>query len=271
MSDLFKVKLAKFQKNAIHNIQNLLEDEHLTDVTLVSQDDQQINAHRIVLGSSSGFFKNLFSRNSANKHPLVYLRGINYQELKALVTYIYKGEVELQKEDMESFFKAGFDLDVLGLKDMADFPQNQLEEPGEVSLIDDTVENPRSLAESIDLAYNDIKLENVEEKRDPQTNEDNPKHLKLPLQFNYKITENEEYRQIGNVNEQDTTHSRTARLKCITCEKLFFDRKVLQKHVRRVHNTVVHSCSHCFQTYKRSEHLRRHFDTIHGPTMKLDS
>ena len=162
MSDLFKVKLAKFQKNAVHSIQNLFEEEHLTDVTLVSHDDQQIYAHRIVLGSSSGFFKKLFSRNSSSKHPLVYLRGINYQELKALVTYIYKGEVELQKEDMESFFKAGFDLEVLGLKDMEDFPQNQLEEPGEVSLIDDTVDNPRSLAESIDQVYNDIKLENIE-------------------------------------------------------------------------------------------------------------
>ena len=268
---MFKVKLAKFQKNAVHSIQNLFEEEHLTDVTLVSHDDQQIYAHRIVLGSSSGFFKKLFSRNSANKHPLVYLRGINYQELKALVTYIYKGEVELQKEDMESFFKTGFDLEVLGLKDMEDFPQNQLEEPGEVSLIDDTVDNPRSLAESIDLAYNDIKLENIEEIRDPKTNEDKQKHIKLPSKLNHNISKTKEHRHTGNVNEQDSTHSRTSRLQCATCDKIFLDKQVLRKHIRRVHNTVVHSCSHCFQKYKRSEHLRRHFDTIHGPTMKLDS
>ena len=302
-SDMFKVKLAEFQKNAGNFIQNLLEDENLNDVTLVSHDEQQIDAHRIVLGSTSGFFKRLFSKNSINRHPLVYLRGINYKELKAIVTYIYKGEVEIQKEDMESFFQAGLDLEVLGLKDMADFSQK----PGELSMLHKKLNLEQKILEiKENNSADNIKEEPVKnyykgsqltcticekilinrkgllkhKRRYHNTVLHSCSHcnqtFKMSEALHYHINLKHSILNTNNTQQtegmiKEQVRSIVIQLECSTCGKTFLNRRLLQKHQRRVHNAMVHSCSHCYQTYKRSEHLKRHFDSIHGLALRHES
>ena len=46
---------------------NLRCDENFTDVTLVADDNQQIDAHRVILSASSPFFKTTFERNPHQK------------------------------------------------------------------------------------------------------------------------------------------------------------------------------------------------------------
>ena len=62
-SDNLLLKWNEFQLNISSTFNSLREDLELSDVTLVCEDGQQLEAHKIILLASSGFFWNLFKRN----------------------------------------------------------------------------------------------------------------------------------------------------------------------------------------------------------------
>ena len=59
MSEKLCLQWSDFQENIKSAIGNLREDKDLQDVTLVSEDGQQVEAHKVVLASSSPFFQKL--------------------------------------------------------------------------------------------------------------------------------------------------------------------------------------------------------------------
>ena len=52
-----------FQENLISAFVNLREDYDFAGVTLVSEDGQQFEAHKVILAASDPFFQKLFGRN----------------------------------------------------------------------------------------------------------------------------------------------------------------------------------------------------------------
>ena len=70
--------------------QDLRTEKELFDVTLAC-DDGTIEAHKVVISASSSFFRNVFKK-AKQPHPFIYLRGVDYQFLEALLDYIYTGK-----------------------------------------------------------------------------------------------------------------------------------------------------------------------------------
>ena len=66
MSDKLLLKWNDFQENVNTSFANLKEDKEFADVTLVCEDDQQVEAHRVILAASSPFFENILKKN---RHP----------------------------------------------------------------------------------------------------------------------------------------------------------------------------------------------------------
>ena len=64
-----------FKQNISASLGDLRGDEDFTDVTLVCEDGQQVEAHKVILVASSPFFKELLRKNK-HSHPLVYMRGL---------------------------------------------------------------------------------------------------------------------------------------------------------------------------------------------------
>ena len=75
-----------FQENITSTFKELREDTELTDVTLACEDGQQIEAHKVVLASSSPFFMDLLKKNK-HPHPLIYLRGLTSTDLGAIMDF----------------------------------------------------------------------------------------------------------------------------------------------------------------------------------------
>ena len=114
--DKFDLTWNDFGRNAERTIKNLASDSLFTDVTLISDDRKRIKAHKIILSSSSNFFKQILSETSI-ENPLLFLKGIQHKELEAIVKFIYIGTTEISQEDLNNFMKAAADLEVEGLKE----------------------------------------------------------------------------------------------------------------------------------------------------------
>ena len=59
MSEKLCLKWNGFQENVNAAFGNLREDNEFADVTLASEDGQQIEAHKVILAASSPFFQKL--------------------------------------------------------------------------------------------------------------------------------------------------------------------------------------------------------------------
>ena len=63
MSEKFSLKWNEFSSNASKSFGIFRNEDYLHDVTLVSDDQQQFTAHKLVLSASSEYFKNIFRNN----------------------------------------------------------------------------------------------------------------------------------------------------------------------------------------------------------------
>ena len=113
-SEKFCLKWNDFQKNVGTAFGLLRQDEDFTDVTLASEDGQQIEAHKVILAASSPFFQTLLKKNK-HAHPLIYMRGIKSAELVAIVDFLYYGETNIYQDNLDSFLNIAEELSLRGL------------------------------------------------------------------------------------------------------------------------------------------------------------
>ena len=117
-----------FAQNASTSITNMWQDRYYTDVTLVTMDDKQIKAHKLILSSSSNFFKNIFVTNP-HPNPLIYLKDITRRELKLVLKFMYHGKCNVDRSDIENFLVTGSQLGVSGLVKEETTENTQLHQP----------------------------------------------------------------------------------------------------------------------------------------------
>ena len=110
-SDGLYLKWKNFDSNIILSFKEIREDQDFTDITLVGEGNLKITAHKVILASSSRFFKYFLTDNS-HPHPLIYMRGITAGTLLAMVEFMYQGEVSVQKEDIDEFLSLAKELDI---------------------------------------------------------------------------------------------------------------------------------------------------------------
>jgi len=89
-----------------------IQDFH--DITLVSEEDQSIKAHKVILSACSPFFHRVLSKNP-HQHPMLYLKGVSSQDLQAVLDFCYNGQVNVAQEDLNQFLAVAEDLKVKGL------------------------------------------------------------------------------------------------------------------------------------------------------------
>jgi len=112
-SEKFCLRWNDFETNISVAFRELREEKDFFDVTLAC-DDSQIQAHKVILSACSPFFRNVLRRNP-HQHPLLYLKGVKYNELLSVLNFMYMGEVNVAQEELNSFLTVAEDLRVKGL------------------------------------------------------------------------------------------------------------------------------------------------------------
>ena len=115
MAERFSLKWNDFHSNVSKSFELLREEDYLHDVTLVTDDNTQMSAHKLVLSACSDYFKSLFKNNKKHSHPLICLNGLSSDDLKNVLDYMYNGEVKIFQKDLERFVEVAqrFRLDGL--------------------------------------------------------------------------------------------------------------------------------------------------------------
>ena len=129
--EILFLKWDKFDENVKQSFTEFLEKGYFSDVTLACE-DKEVKAHKLILSSCSPFFKRLLVKEhvASNVHPLIFLRGVEAEQLEAVLAFMYQGEVNIiviitikvfivkvniQEEDLGSFILLAKDLKIKGL------------------------------------------------------------------------------------------------------------------------------------------------------------
>lgn len=92
------------RSNLLNVFDELLRDEAFTDVTLACDDGPPIKCHKMVLAACSPYFQNLFT-DLPCKHPIIVLKDVKYCEIKAILEYMYRGEVNVAQDQLAALLK----------------------------------------------------------------------------------------------------------------------------------------------------------------------
>lgn len=98
------------------SVDDIFQKQLFTDVCL-SCENQIINAHRLILAASTSFFHSLFSQQPCclNPNPVIVIRDMKINELKAILEFIYYGNVCVPEAEIDSLIKSAESLGVYGL------------------------------------------------------------------------------------------------------------------------------------------------------------
>ncbi|XP_022908160.1 broad-complex core protein isoforms 1/2/3/4/5 [Onthophagus taurus] len=110
----FCLRWNNHQSNLLSVFDELLQNEAFTDVTLVCDGGNPIKCHRMVLAACSPYFQNLFT-DLPCKHPVVVLKDVKFIEIKAILEYMYRGEVNVAQDQLAALLKVAEALKVKGL------------------------------------------------------------------------------------------------------------------------------------------------------------
>merc|ERR1719427_634632 len=119
MEEKSHIKFDSFSDHLAGAFKNFVEEGHFSDVTLVSDDQKQFKAHKVVLSACSPVLKTLLI-NNPHSHPLLYLRGIKQTELQAILKFMYFGETQIFENRINDFVSVAKDLEVKEISEEQD-------------------------------------------------------------------------------------------------------------------------------------------------------
>jgi len=280
--DKFCLNWNGYDTNIRESFRKLREDQRLFDVTLVTDDGQHIQAHKIILSAGTPFFSDIFLKsNKANM--LIYLKGINSVELEHLLDFIYNGEASVRQEELKEFLETGKKLQVNGFESYVSGKENTEGDPlrhafgkedmyenkdnvtiTEENNISDTFEPSSEHKFSSEVAFK----ESNGGKTQMNANSDLDLHILEMIEksdglWKCKVC-GKTYKRCSHIKVHAESHIEGISLICNICNKSFSNREHLRDHIRKIHSELS-SCDLCgksgmtkgaYNHHKRTQHIK---------------
>ena len=302
MAEKLNLRWDSFHSSLGTSLKNLRDKQEFCDVTLAADDDQ-VQAHKIIISAGSTFFEKIL-RNNVHAHPFVYLKGMKMSHLKDILTFMYLGQVEVSEVNLGEFLEVAKDLEILGLstenqtgRDLMPMPQspnvaeaqenfklqgnsNQKEYSklqGDSKLQKNYMlkENKELQPRQIEEVFHPIKYESPNEIFlqqniiEIENYEGNDQEYLAEEHLDEDIIEDNELKPISVLGTNERTNLFTqenseGRLKCDLCEKSYKNKSDLRNHVQNHTNAFSFSCDLCDgKVYKSKNSLRMHINNFH--------
>jgi len=227
-----------FDSCAVSILNNLMCKEEFADVTLVAE-NRQVKAHKFMLSYYSPFFESIFQQNP-HQHPLIYLKGISFENLQNVLKFVYRGEAMINQDKLESFLETGQELEIKFLSvataSREKEPHQEVTESGFVQTWSDEEERQDILCETKRELLESEEMFLFEEDKEEKV-ENHPK---------LKISANDD-----------------GQFACDQCHVVSLSRGNLRRHKNTVHLKETFPCDQCDSVLKRKDHLKQHILSVH--------
>ena len=265
----FNLSWNEFSNCTSKTFRSLLTDQDFTDVTLASGDGKQIKSHKVILSSCSPFFRRILLKNP-HQNPLLYLKGVDYLQLQAVLHFMYLGQVEVAQENLEHFMDIAKDLEVKGLAENVAEPKSEYKkEAPALSLKPPNFYETQEVFETTNLVEEYTYTSNYSSEL-MDTNsivvpafenvEDHSKYFEKELSCNrcdFKFAKSIDLRAHKQSQHGDNL------FECNQCSKICTNNSNLRRHKRSVHEGVTYSCDKCDYTTIYSFLLNTHSKAKH--------
>lgn len=108
------LRWSSYESTLLLSVCDMWDAGALTDVTLFAE-GRTIKAHKVVLSSCSGYFKEVLQDVTSAQHPIIVLPYACYQDLLAVISFMYKGEINITQLELSGLLNCAESLQVKGL------------------------------------------------------------------------------------------------------------------------------------------------------------
>ncbi|XP_077297001.1 BTB/POZ domain-containing protein ribbon [Arctopsyche grandis] len=116
--------------NLVEILDILIKMEYYVDCTIVVDEHVQFKAHRVILAANSPYFQTILM-DVPMDHCSILFPGVKEFEMRALLEYMYTGEVNVTQSQIPRIMKIAEQLEVKGLFDMTELRQRFKQEDPE--------------------------------------------------------------------------------------------------------------------------------------------
>ena len=253
VSEKLCLKWNDFQENISSSFGKLRRDKDFTDVTLACEDGTQLEAHKVILASSSPFFLEILKKNK-HPHPLLYMRGLNSEILMAIIDFLYFGVANICQENLDAFLSLAEELKLKGLTG-TNAPEVESDLKPETKRLAATCKQEKSKQNRTALSQNSEILSFEEDVTSLALNSSKigAKLDGLDEQINSMMTKSD----VSSVIGQGSMAT------CNVCGKEG-PAKGMPRHIEANHiDGVSHSCDICGKISRSRNALRKHNYTFH--------
>ncbi|CAH2236697.1 jg20915 [Pararge aegeria aegeria] len=110
----FSLSWEQHMNNIRDGLSNFQKSGEFVDMTL-AVDGCFVKVHQMILSLFSPYIKNIILSLKCS-HPVIFLSNISHQTLCSILDYVYRGEVQVSKEQLEDLIQAGKQLQIEGLQ-----------------------------------------------------------------------------------------------------------------------------------------------------------
>ena len=110
-----------FESNLAQSFSDMRDNSDFFDIKIACFDKKSvmktIPAHKMILSACSPVFKQLLCAigTGDSNNPLLFLRGISYQEISAVLDFMYNGQTKVQHKELDAFLATAEELKIKGL------------------------------------------------------------------------------------------------------------------------------------------------------------
>ena len=262
-------------------LSTLWKNNEFLDVTIACDDDQ-IDAHKVILSSASPFFHSILNRNQHN-HPLLYLRGTKKKDVESLLEFIYSGQTEVLQEELEDFMTLANSLKVKGLIDEEDDvkdiemankrergekrtsnPKKKTKSKNKSKVKVDSLKDEVSVELSEDVSIMDDGVSIIADNMDDDVSiivGDMDDDLSIVSEPNNSLENNDEQNtSLTEYNETvlSLTQQSEDGFSCAACPYTVKSKSHMKEHVEQHIEGYSHACRYCDKTFPRKRTWRHH-------------
>ncbi|XP_042227433.1 protein tramtrack, beta isoform-like [Homarus americanus] len=111
--EILSLKWNNHRTTFLHVLSNVRLKESYSDATITCE-GKFYPIHKLIVSSCSDYFDKIFEATHC-KHPVIIMKDIRYEDMEALLNYMYLGEVKVLQRDLPGLLRAAECLKIKGL------------------------------------------------------------------------------------------------------------------------------------------------------------